>query len=116
MENPEPLPRNPIHPWLRVLLWILPAGFLVMSVGGLSALSNNVPISEAAVISASALLNVLFLIGAGWCDYKLSPPGRKNRRSVGMAISLFFLSQLFLVPMLLGAVFFALCSFGHYSD
>ncbi|MEO5711946.1 MAG: hypothetical protein ABIT37_00510 [Luteolibacter sp.] len=111
METPEQPPRNAIYPWLRVLLWILPAGFLFMSVGGLFALSNNIPISEGSTISASILLNVLFLIGAGWCDYKLSPPGRKNYRSAGMAICLFFLSQIFLVPILLGAVAFALCSF-----
>ncbi|MEO7099620.1 MAG: hypothetical protein ABI162_09690 [Luteolibacter sp.] len=111
METPEPLPRNPIYQWLRVMLWILPTGFLVISVGGLSALSNNFPISEGMVIAASVLLNVLFVIGAGWCDYKLSPPERKNRPSVGVAIFLFFLSQLFIVPILIGAVVFALYSF-----
>ena len=105
------LPRNPIYPWLRVMLWILPTGFLVISVGGLFALSNNINIGEATVIVASILLNALFLIGTGWCDYQLSPSERKNYRSVGMAICLFFLSQIFLVPILLGVVVFALCSF-----
>jgi hypothetical protein len=110
METPEPLSRNPIYPWLRVMLWILPTGFLIVSVAGLFAIANNIRVSEGTIISASILLNVLFLIGTGWCDFKLSPPERKNTQSVGMAIFLFCLCQVFLVPIALGALVFAFCS------
>ncbi len=95
------------------MLWMLPTGFLVICVGGLFALSNNIFIGGNTVIAASVVLNALFVIGSGWCDYKLSPPERKTYRSAGMAICLFFLSQIFLVPIVLGVGAFALCSFSR---
>ena len=66
--------------------------------------------NDALVTAACVVVNVLFLIGSGWCDYQLSPPARKKSMGAGMAVALFFFSQLLLAPFLLAVVVFAFCA------
>ena len=110
MENPEPLPRNPIYPWLRVMLWILPAGFMIIGSALIGAVVSSIFRNDVVATTACVVGNVLFLIGTGWCDYQLSPPDRKKSTGVGSAVTLFFFSQILLAPFIVILVGLAFCA------
>ena len=101
METPEQPPRNPIYPWLRVILWILPAGFIVISAMSLAAAAYMLHTNSALNMVAWLVLNVLFVIATGWCEYQLTPPNRRGALGVGYALTLYFLCQVMLAPFLL---------------
>jgi len=110
METPEQPPRNPIYPWLRVLLWILPAGFPIISAMVIGLLHQSVWAPSGPFFGIWIILTILFVIGTGWCDYRLSPRARTHTDSAVKAVVVFFLCQLFLVPFLLACAIFALCA------
>lgn len=105
--------RNPTHPWLRVILWILPAGFVVFGSALVSLLVGSFSRSEGAMMTVCVVVNILFLIGAGWCDYHLSAPVRKKSIGVGSAVVIFFFSQILLAPFILAIAVFAFCAVVH---
>ena len=101
METPDQRPRNPIYPWLRVMLWILPAGFLVISAMGMAVAANILHMNSALSRVVWLVLNALFVIGTGWCDYQLASPNRREAFGVGYVLTLYCLCQIFLAPFLL---------------
>ena len=101
MENTDTLPRNSLYPYLRVMLLILPTGFFVISGVGAAAAGSLLHASPAIQVPVWILINVLFVIGTGWCDYQLSPPSLKKSHGVVYANVLFFLCQIILIPFLL---------------
>lgn len=107
--NQNPFGRNPLYPWLRVMLWIIPTGFTVLTAAFVASFGRSVTFSNSSTIEICALLDVAFVIGAGWCDFQLSSPKRKANQTVGIAILLFFLGQIFIIPILLGALVFSAC-------
>lgn len=116
MQTPEQPSRNPIYPWLRMLLWILPAGFPILSAMGFRFfLHHSVWAPSGPFFGIWILLNLLFVIGTGWCDYRLSPRARTHPDSAVKAIVVFFLCQLFLIPFLLACAIFAICAWNTGS-
>lgn len=107
--NPNSFVRNPLYPWLRVILWMIPSGFVLLSSAGIFSLGNMRVFNNYLAVILWVLLNIAFVIGVGWCDYQLSSPERKRTRKIGLAILLFFIIQIFIIPLLIGAFTFAAC-------
>jgi hypothetical protein len=104
--------KNSIYPWLRLMLWILPAGFTVLSAMAIGTAGDFLHVTSFRLsMFVWILINVLFIIGTGWCDYQLSLPDRKQRSGVVHATALFFLCQVFVAPLILAVVGVAACAF-----
>ncbi len=105
-EPQSPPPVNQAQGCLRVMLWFIPSAFSVVSWG----------IGHAGFgIFGWVVLNLGFIGAAGWFDTVMSRRIRllsPERRTGEMARSMvvFFLSQLALIPVILGSALFAFCA------
>lgn len=112
-EPPKAQPRNDAPPvnrtitWLRVMLWLLPTGFAVLSAIGQNFLIRYglVPIN----FGIYFLIVALFTVGTGYYNALLSPRAKTQPGGLLNRTVLFFVIQLFLVPLLLGGLLFAAC-------
>ncbi|RYD47144.1 MAG: hypothetical protein EOP85_06045 [Verrucomicrobiaceae bacterium] len=98
--NPtEQFPANPILPWLRIILWLIPVSFLIPSAAiGLAGLKLgwNPTITGILALSSTALL----LVGAGWCDFKLASQNWKESFNLIGSIAFYVFCQVVLVTMI----------------
>ena len=116
-DQTDMIPRNHARAWLRVVLWILPTGFAWMSAVGLSMLSGRrgFPGMTELIMPLWFVLNIAFVVGVGWYNKMLSsradagPNGRDGR------VVLFFVIQIFLIPLLSALVLFAICASGSFK-
>jgi len=100
-ENFKKPPTNRAQAWFRVFLWLVPAGFAFTSAVGLVWLSIRAfPVDDLILIGVWLLLNLMFVIGAGWFDSQLSAKVRSESDKVSDEVMSFFMLQLFLVPVL----------------
>jgi hypothetical protein len=109
------LKHNRIYPWLRVMLWLTPAGYLAISGAGFLLLANfvihNPESHQTILVSVWVLLALAFFVAAGWCDHKLATDTvSKSYRPWNYILS-FVLGQIILAPCILAAVTFAVFSF-----
>ena len=105
-ENPtEHFPINPLHSWLRVMLWVIPTGFVFSSaalgVAGQRYLGLDQTI--ATVVAWSSFF--LCLIGAGWSDFKIAGPGWKGVFSMVGSVVLYVICQMIFVTIILCLLF-----------
>ena len=95
----EPFPINPVYSSLRIILWLVPVSFLipgavVMFVGQYLGLNETL----AGLLGNSS--SFLFLVGAGWCDYKLAAPGWKESFSWIGSVAFYIFCQVILVTII----------------
>ncbi len=83
------------------MLWILPAGFLVITAVGMAAAAHMLHTNATLDMVVWLFINALFVIGTGWCEHQLAPPSRRESFGVGYTITLYFICQVFLTPFLL---------------
>lgn len=109
--NPPELPnRNPLYPWLRVLLWLVPAGFVLIAGVGISLLARPLRIPEPAMIGLWIVVSLLFTGAAGWCDHRLAADDSATKTyQPWLYVILFVLGQLIGVPLVLGVAMFGVC-------
>lgn len=108
--DPELIPNNRAHAWLRVILWILPTGFAWMSAAGLNMLSvrGGFPNLAQLVVPIWIVVNIIFVSGAGWYRAALlHQVGNVDWRS-GRTVE-FFAIQLLLIPFFSVIILFAIC-------
>ena len=110
MKNPEDsslmeAPKNRAQAWFRVVLWILPSGFVVASAVGLGWIHENLFRNDL-VVGLWFLLNLAFLIGAGWVQSVLANRLRTEANAVIRGVGAFVVYQLFLIPLLLGLLLY----------
>jgi len=101
-------PPNPMHAWMRVIMWLLPTGFAWGSGVGLNWLISLSRLPSELGMCFWVMLNVAFLVGAGW--YRgalLDQEGYVDWRFVRIAA--FFGLQLLLIPLLSVVILFAIC-------
>jgi len=110
METPDQPRRNPMYPWLRVLLWMLPAGFVAVSVFGVSVLVPKFSVDERLLSCVWVALNLAFVVGVGWCDYTLASDSVSKSYRPWTYILSFSLGQIILAPSLLALAVFAISS------
>ncbi len=85
----------------RVILWLLPAGFVVLSAVGLILLvSHGILPSRWGTVIFWLILNLAFVAGAGWFYGMLSCSARGESDVLYRAVQFWFF-QMFLVPLLL---------------
>ncbi len=99
----QPPQVNRAQAWFRVMLWLMPTGFLVASAVGLGWVHEKLLPSDS-IVAVWCLLNLALLIGAGWFTAILSTRSPNERVVHGMFT--FVMCQLFLVPALLGLLLF----------
>jgi hypothetical protein len=111
----EPPPINAAQGCFRVALWMVPTGFAWASALGLGALASKLGVRGLSFPSAPwIVLNIVFVLGAGWFDamlaWKVRNAGEKERGDMIVGnLTRFFLLQLVLVPVFSVAVVFAWC-------
>ena len=102
-------PINRAQATIRVILWLLPAGFVVLSAEGCNWSKYGGTLASSWGFVAWLILNVSFALGAGWFNAKLSTKARGEADGVAYRTVMFFFLQLFLTPVLLGLVLFMAC-------
>jgi hypothetical protein len=107
-EPQSPPPVNQAQGCFRVMLWFIPSVFSVVSWGIWPAGFG---------IFAWVALNLGFIGAAGWFDTVMSRRIRllsPEKRTGEMARSMvaFFLSQLAIIPVIVGSALFAFCALG----
>lgn len=121
MEKPTPLPEAEVAPnrrmhiFMRVMLWILPTGYLLMSFVGMSWLMTKFSHANSIVIVLWILSNVVFVVGAGWCDYKLVRGWVKNHYFEVTSVVMFVFLQMIYIPsffLLIGLIVAGIAYFG----
>ena len=111
MENDQNLvSSNWAQAWLRVVMWILPTGFFWISAFGANYLTAYSGVIGDLSTYLWVLLNIGFMIGAGWYDSLLSSRARKSPGSSYLWIIQFFLHQLYLIPLITFVVAMAVCA------
>ena len=101
-------PPNPIHAWMRVIMWLLPTGFAWGSGVGLNWLIRTPHMRSDLGPLLWLVLNVLFLIGSGWYRGALLDQEGDVDWRFGW-IATFFGVQLLLIPLLSVIILFAIC-------
>ena len=102
-------PINRAQATVRVILWLLPAGFAVLSAEGCNWLKYRGILASSWGFGVWLLLNVAFALGAGWFNAMLSTKARGEADGVAYRTVMFFFLQLFLIPVLLGLFLFMAC-------
>jgi len=101
-DNPNKIPWNPVHAWLRVVLWPLPTGFAWMSAYAIiwfvRALSYSP--SSPLILIIWIILNCVFTVGTGCFNIVLSPDGFKDGKLRINRVVEFFLIQCLVVVCL----------------
>ncbi len=93
--------RNPLYPWFRVILWLLPSVFLVSSILVFAWLATKFRISYQIGFPILLVGNVAFVIYAGWCDYKLAENWVKTTYFEITSVLMFCFLQILITPLLL---------------
>ena len=110
MNHPQPSPSRGSPPsnraqfWFRVVLWILPAGITATSWLGLNKLSSLFAGFADWIIPLWLVLNLTFVLGAGWFNALLSGKAHSREDGIPTRILLFFIMQVFVSPLLLLAL------------
>ena len=99
-------PINRAQATVRVILWLLPAGFVVLSAEGCDWLKYRGILASSWGFGVWLILNVAFALGAGWFNAMLSTKARAEADGVAYRTVMFFFLQLFLIPLLLLIMFF----------
>ncbi|MEO5914741.1 MAG: hypothetical protein ABIS50_10940 [Luteolibacter sp.] len=110
----EPVAKPPVNravAWFRVILWILPAGFAVLSAWGVVWYQGHLIPHRLGVLSW-VVVNVIFVLGTGWYHALLSISARSEPRGIFARTILFFFIQLFLIPLLASLALFLGCLIG----
>lgn len=111
-KNPKPWqdapPVNRAQACFRVIIWLLPTGFAVCS-----SWAGNWLISRGYLPKLGfgfwVVPNVFFMFGAAWYNALLSRRARSSPRGIVNRLVLFFLIQLFLMPLLLAILLYLAC-------
>jgi hypothetical protein len=94
-----PFKSNPLHGWLRVILWLIPISFTVPG-AALMFLGRYLGLNDA-IITGTGYFSFFFcLIGAGWCDFKLAGPGWKESFTAAGSAVFYTFCQLILVTII----------------
>ncbi|MEO5711945.1 MAG: hypothetical protein ABIT37_00505 [Luteolibacter sp.] len=101
---------NPAHAWLRGIMWTLPTGFIWMSAFGVNYLASFFGMNSGLSTCIWMLLNIGFVIGAGWYDSLLSSHARMSPGVSYLWIIQFFLHQLYLMPLITFVLMVAGCA------
>lgn len=96
-DHAVPRVRNPAITVFRTMLWLLPAGFMVFSLAGISQLNTGI-FPRAMTIPIWLILGAVFTVGTGWFNAWLSGDARLKPGRVHSQTVKFFLFQLFIVP------------------
>jgi len=111
----EQPPVNAAQGCFRVVSWIVPTGFAWASAVGLGTLGTGaLRMGQAVPVMIWIVLNIAFVLGAGWFDAMLSRAVRNARADERPALLtkklvVFFLLQLVFIPVISAAVLFAWC-------
>ncbi len=102
-------PINRAQATIRLVLWLLPAGFVTLSAAGFSLLTTRgfLPSNWGSRISW-LILNIAFVGGAGWFYGMLSASARGETDVLYRAVQFWFF-QMFLIPLLLGFLLYLAC-------
>ena len=90
----------------RVLLWLLPTGFALMSAYGYAVWSRHLPFGSGLSWSIWLTLNGVFILATGWYNALLSANASGIRYGLRNRVILFFLIQPFII------VFFSCIALG----
>lgn len=109
MPNEEP-PTNRAQQCFRVLLWLVPTVFAYASIVGVGWISDRL-LQSASIIRVPAviLLNAGFVFGTGWFKAHLNGRIRNHPNGFSDEVLIFFLAQIFLIPILLALILFCAC-------
>ncbi|MBC8128391.1 MAG: hypothetical protein H8M99_14715 [Gloeobacteraceae cyanobacterium ES-bin-144] len=87
---------------LRVMLWLLPSGFAVGSfLAGSHFLRNG--------LTPWIFANIIFIIGMGWLHAYMFNRARSENDGVLFLVLVFFIVQLFFVPLVLFTILCTIC-------
>lgn len=104
----EPFREPPINrakAVVRVILWILPTGFVALSGVAL----GSMPQFRQLGFGAWLVPDIIFILGAGWYNAFLSGRARHEHSGMVSKTLIFFFIQLFLIPLLLALSLFFVC-------
>lgn len=104
-------PNNPSKTLFRIILWLLPTGFAVLSAIGSRYLPGGVILDDRSSLTLWLILNILFTAGAGWFNAHLSNRVKPEQDGALFRTFVFVIAQMFLVPLLLMTLLFAVCLF-----
>lgn len=93
---------------VRVTLWLLPTGFAFFSAWAGNWLFEHSYVPQLGV-SAWMFVNTIFVVGTGWFNALLSPHARAEPNGASKRIILFFVIQVFLIPVLLATLLYLAC-------
>ena len=94
-------PVNRAQVTVRLLLWLLPFGFVMLSAAGIVLLTSlAIVLSHWGPIIFWLILNVAFVAGAGWFYGMLSCSARGESDVLYRAVQFWFF-QMFLIPLFL---------------
>lgn len=97
-ENFEKPPTNRAQAWFRVLLWLVPAGFAMMSLSGFHQLYRTIPMPFW-FIWILIPVNLVFILSAGWFDALLDRRFEKSVEQTRAWMFTFLLFQLLAIPI-----------------
>lgn len=108
--HPGAPPANRAQAWFRVLLWLVPTVFAYASIVGVGWMSDRL-LQSASIIRVPAviLLNAGFVLGTGWFKAHLNGRRRNHPNGFSDEVLIFFLAQIFLIPILLALILFCAC-------
>lgn len=92
--------KNPAVTAFRVTLWLAPTVFAVFTFVGWALIKRKTGDPGPVIVSLCFLLNAAFTMGAGWFNAWLSVKARKESGGIRMRTLLFFLYQIFLIPVI----------------
>jgi hypothetical protein len=103
MEDPESnsseqVPKNRAQAWFRIILWILPSGFAMMSLSGFHQLYRTIPIPFWCIWILIPV-NLIFILAAGWFDALLDRRFKKSVEQMRAWMLTFLLFQLLAIPI-----------------
>lgn len=94
-------PVNRAQATVRLLLWLLPVGFVILSAAGFILLTSLAILpSQWGTAIFWLILNIAFVVGAGWFYGMLSCTARGESDVLYRAVQFWFF-QMFLIPLFL---------------
>ncbi len=94
--------------WLRVTLWWVPGAFALFSAVGISKLIEKGYLSSALQTGLWWLSNCIFVIAVGCYDSLLAKQAKIKTDEIIYRVGLFFVLQIFIIPMVGLALIFIL--------
>ncbi|GAA5129890.1 hypothetical protein JIN84_03935 [Luteolibacter yonseiensis] len=98
-QSAEQFPVNPVYSWLRVILWLIPTSFFLFG-GIVAVVGRRLGLDPAIADLLGYSVIGLFLVGAGWSDFKLAGAEWKQSFNLVGWIAFYIFCQVILVMIL----------------